>query len=646
MFSANNSLNCSTSTTTTSTTTISSSEVTVSTPSSLKNRLSNIFSPGNKKSTSVSSSRSPVSSVTVTTASTLLSSCSLPSVTYESSEADVTLSQSALHSTVTTVPEVLGKNSLPVSSSPVDTIHDVLVTNSRPESVSLVATATSLLGTDSQPVSPPRVASVAVNLDLTPQSVSFSPVATMGHSSQITSPSPAAAVSLVSSPTSLSIFSPMHELSPITSSTKCTTPTTSLVDSYRLTTLISPSTCIDTTQTHTTFTTASISSIFENSTSMISGVSQLSNVKSDTTNLKESNPSTDNVYPSTPAIASLSSQVHSVELWNRKTPSELAASSDNCDYYVNPYGLQEVLSLMVRRIDNLAETSDSLVSKTNIMANSLHTALSEKIDRQFQEINKQVSDQLETLRSDMEKETKDVVADIEEIRGTLDKNMEGVRLRVRRILNEDSSLLSEDEGGGVSTEHEPTPCELEIIKLNAELTKLKDECYKLDCRVIQTEQYPRRESMVFNGIPASIPHKDLENTVFDILVNIGFEKLRMDDICRVHRLWSPPSSREPAPVIVKFMNSKIVEWSFDHPENLKKVKENMGIDLTMSESLCSKNAESLKICKWLKQQGKIHNYFSRNGFAKVVQHAGNRPVKIAHPGMLRDRFEVPTFDVT
>ena len=231
----------------------------------------------------------------------------------------------------------------------------------------------------------------------------------------------------------------------------------------------------------------------------------------------------------------------------------MAASSDKCPFFVNPYGLQDLLSLTVRRIDTLSEISDSLVSKTNILANSLHTALSEKIDRQFNELNEQVNNQILTLRSDLENKTKEVVAEIEEIRGTLDKNMDGGRLRVPH--NEDSSSLSEEDV------NQPTPCELEVIRLNAELNKLKDECYKLDCRVIQTEQYPRRESIVFNGIPANIPHEDLQKTVFDILVNIGFEKLHRDDICRVHRLWSPPSSREPAPVIVKFMNSKIVEWS-------------------------------------------------------------------------------------
>ena len=559
-------------------------------------------------------------------------------------EADITLLQSASHSPVATAPDVLGVNSQSVSSSPVAPVPSVFKADSTPVSSSTVANKL-----NSQPVSHSPVVPEAVNLVLTSQSMSSSPVDSvsdsMDHSSQNTSP--AVAVSPILSPISPPVYTP--DLSPITSSTKCTTPTSSLVDSYRLTSLVSPNTCIDTTQTHTTFTMASISSTFQSPPSTTSEVSQLS--KSVTTlpsspkNLKESNPSDVNVCRSTPGIASLSSQVQSVELWNRKSSSEKEASSDNCDFFVNPYGLQEVLSLMVRRIDNLCETSDSLRSQSNIMANSLHTALSEKIDRELMEF-KEVSNNFDTFKSDLENKMKDVVADNEEMRGTIDRNMEGVRLRVRHILNEDSSLQSENDEESASVEPEPLPWVAKLNKLSDEINKLKDECYKLDCRVIETEQYPRRESLVFHGIPASIPHNELENTVFDILVNLGFEKLRMDDICRYHRLWSPPNSREPAPVIVKFMNSKLVEWSLQHSENLKIVKANMGMDLTMSESLCSKNAESLKICKWLKKEGKIHNHFTRNGFSKVVFHAGDRTVKISHPDMLKERFDVPSFNNT
>ena len=97
-------------------------------------------------------------------------------------------------------------------------------------------------------------------------------------------------------------------------------------------------------------------------------------------------------------------------------------------------------------------------------------------------------------------------------------------------------------------------------------------------------------------------------------------------------------------MIVKFMNRKIVQWSLEHTENLKRVKDAMGLNITFSESICAKNTESFKICKWLKDQGSIHDYFSRNGFPKVVLDRGSRPVKIAHPEMLRQRFaNIPTF---
>ena len=225
---------------------------------------------------------------------------------------------------------------------------------------------------------------------------------------------------------------------------------------------------------------------------------------------------------------------------------------------------------MVKHIDNLSETSDSLRSQTHIMSNSLHTALSEKIDRELK-ATKEVSNNYESLKAELETKLETVIAETEELRGSIDKNMEGARRRVRHISDDDES----------DAESEPHPSVSRLDKLSTEIEKLKEDCYKLDCRIIETEQYPRRESLVFHGIPASIPQKDLERTVFDILLNLGFE-IHRDDICRFHRLWSPPNSREPAPVIVKFFNSKIVNWSLSHPEDLENVKNVMGLDLTMS----------------------------------------------------------------
>ena len=68
----------------------------------------------------------------------------------------------------------------------------------------------------------------------------------------------------------------------------------------------------------------------------------------------------------------------------------------------------------------------------------------------------------------------------------------------------------------------------------------------------------------------------------------------------------------------------------------------MGLKVEMSQSVCSKNNESLRICKWLLDEGKIFKFFTRNGFPKIVVRAGDPPLKIKHPKVLLDKFNVPT----
>ena len=123
-----------------------------------------------------------------------------------------------------------------------------------------------------------------------------------------------------------------------------------------------------------------------------------------------------------------------------------------------------------------------------------------------------------------------------------------------------------------------------------------------------------------------------------VMVTLGFNHITFDDITACHRLWSSPNSREPAKVIVKFVNRKVVEWSLAHPEKLADVKETLGLDLTIEESLCAANVETQKLCKWLKENGHIHHFYTRNGFCKVVVRNGDTPVRISHPDNLRKKF--------
>ena len=630
MFSSGNSPNSTSTTTTTTSSSPSSTKVTV------KSRLSSLFSNESKKPKSdpvtlaYYQSSLPVSSIFISNASTSTYSGSTPSVIYESAEGD-TFSESISSSHDANVPEVSIINSQSVSSSS-----------------SPVATAADPVNLDSQPVSLPA-GSVVQNLGQITQSVSFSSAVTVAealvYSSQV--------VSLVSSPTSPPIYSSiLNDLSPITSSTKCTSPTTSLVDSYRLTTLTSPTTCIDTTQTQSTFSLSPqcVSSIVAKPTTYSQLVENLLSetaTQTDRQHLSTLSQTQQTWINSSPAVefekqssaTTPLSEIGTVHLFNTRT-------SDQDEVTVNPVGLQQVMQSMVTNIDALTAKCDELDSLTQIMQKSMYTALSGKIDNKLAELtvlSAEPDTKLENLKADLESKVNNVLLDNNEMRKVWDKHMGGIRRRVSRACD-DSSTLSDDEDEESSIESPPTPCEIRLTKLNAEIMHLKDEFYKLDCRVVETEQYPRRESLVLNGIPGNVPHKDLEFTVFHILEHLGFNELKRDDICAVHRLWSHPNSRDPAPVIVRFMNRKIVQWSLEHTGNLKRVKDAMGLNITLSESICAKNTESFKICKWLKDQGSIHDYFSRNGFPKVVLERGSRPVKIAHPEMLRQRFaNIPTF---
>ena len=123
-----------------------------------------------------------------------------------------------------------------------------------------------------------------------------------------------------------------------------------------------------------------------------------------------------------------------------------------------------------------------------------------------------------------------------------------------------------------------------------------------------------------------------------ILSTIGLEVFP-DDITACHRLFNPPDSQFPAKVIVRFTNRKIVNFCIDHRNDLQEqASRRFRLNLRFFESLCAKNEESLKICKWLNQQNRIHDHYLRNGFVKIVSEENGVPLKVKHPDILRKKF--------
>ena len=136
--------------------------------------------------------------------------------------------------------------------------------------------------------------------------------------------------------------------------------------------------------------------------------------------------------------------------------------------------------------------------------------------------------------------------------------------------------------------------------LTVEVDNVSNEMYSIDCRVIETEQYPRRHNLVISGIPDSIRQHDLENKVLDILQAIGVN-ISNYEVIGCHRLYKPKNSKYPANTIIRFTNRKVVEFCIRNNDRLREVKKNIKMNLRFHENLCQSNEKVFKWCSELKK---------------------------------------------
>ena len=62
------------------------------------------------------------------------------------------------------------------------------------------------------------------------------------------------------------------------------------------------------------------------------------------------------------------------------------------------------------------------------------------------------------------------------------------------------------------------------------------------------------------------------------------------------------------------------------------------MNLRFYESLCDANQKVVRECFKLKKYGQINDYYMRNGFVKVINKVGDRPLKIYYPDILYNHF--------
>ena len=177
-----------------------------------------------------------------------------------------------------------------------------------------------------------------------------------------------------------------------------------------------------------------------------------------------------------------------------------------------------------------------------------------------------------------------------------------------------------------------------IDDLTTDLCSIETQIFKMDVRLIELEQYSRRESLVITGIPDTVSQRELEGVVINILKTIGVY-IQSYDISACHRLFKKKGDIT-AKTIIRFVNRKIVGISLLKQSLLFKCKHTMNLPyLGFLQHLCAANEGVLRECKKLCHYGFIQDYFTWNGFIKIVKNNNTRPIKINHIDELFNLFD-------
>ena len=157
--------------------------------------------------------------------------------------------------------------------------------------------------------------------------------------------------------------------------------------------------------------------------------------------------------------------------------------------------------------------------------------------------------------------------------------------------------------------------------------------------MLECEQYSRRESIIISGIPNCVQQGELEDVAIQIFQELDI-RVGHGDICAIHRLGKP-NRRYPTRVIVRFVNRKFVDLCLKRQDGLVNLRRTLNMNLRFFESLASLNQQSVRFCDFLLGEGKISKYFLRNGFVKIIVNPNDYPVRVNHPDVLREKFDIP-----
>ena len=167
-------------------------------------------------------------------------------------------------------------------------------------------------------------------------------------------------------------------------------------------------------------------------------------------------------------------------------------------------------------------------------------------------------------------------------------------------------------------------------KLTIANRELRESMYSLEVEIANCDQYSRRENIELLNIPESIPQKDREAHVIDVLKYIKVD----DNICSynivaAHRLGKKRNGRNRS-VIVRFISRKHAILALKNKKLLSNNPKYRRYIIT--ENLGPKNREIYDKCYQLKKSGMFKSLWTYNGRIQVKfsDSYDEYPTKIYH----------------
>ena len=245
-------------------------------------------------------------------------------------------------------------------------------------------------------------------------------------------------------------------------------------------------------------------------------------------------------------------------------------------------------------------------------------SIKEKVNTNIQIAAEQaVADQVRDLHA--EQDVADQVRDLQNDLGSIKAELETVQSaeQLQEVLAEVKAVQEKVRNN-----------DIQIKCAQGEHILNRKTIVKLEKEIAATNQYGRRENLVFEGIPDNVPQHKLEETCLEIIHKLGFSGIGDYEVVGCHRLRKNRGD-STAPTIIRFFNRKIPEYCKKNRWRLRHINYN-NWSLNIREDLCEAYDAVLKECEKLKRAGKIFKVFTHNGFVKVVKNNGDRPLKMTH----------------